>query len=86
MRGRTTFEKRRKEMARKERKQDKAERREQRKAEKAERSEDRANGIDSDLAGIVPGPQPLPEEFASPQQRSEGHDSEQEFASERGER
>lgn len=65
MRGRTTFEKRRKETARKERKQDKAERREQRKTEKAERSQNRADGEDADLAGIVPGPQPLPEEYTT---------------------
>lgn len=65
MRGRTTFEKRRKEMARKERKQDKADRREQRKAEKAERTQSRLDGEDLDLAGIVPGPQPLPDEQAA---------------------
>lgn len=63
MRGRTTFEKRRKEMQRRERKQDKADRREQRKAEKAERVQSQEDGFDPDLAGIVPGPQPLPEEF-----------------------
>lgn len=65
MRGRTTFEKRRKEMLRKERKQDKAERREQRKVEKAERDAAIENGEDPDLAGIVPGPQAPPEEFES---------------------
>lgn len=63
MRGRTTFEKRRKEMQRKERKQGKAERREQRKVEKSERDSSSDAGEDPDIAGIVPGPQPLPEEF-----------------------
>lgn len=52
-------------MARKERKQDKAERREQRKAEKAERAQSIEDGEDPDLAGIKPGPQPLPEQFHS---------------------
>jgi hypothetical protein len=65
MRGRPTFEKRRKEMARKEKKQDKAERREQRKAEKADRTRSIEDGEDPDLAGIKPGPQPLPEAFES---------------------
>jgi hypothetical protein len=63
MRGRTTFEKRRKEMQRKERKQGKAERREQRKVEKSERDPSEEDVEDPDIAGIVPGPQPLPEEF-----------------------
>ena len=62
MKARPSMEKRRKEMQRQERKQRKAERREQRKAERAER-QDAAPGEDPDLAGIVAGPQPLPEEF-----------------------
>jgi hypothetical protein len=63
MSGGTTFEKRRKEMLRKQRKQDKNERREQRKAEKADRPKDQDEGVDPDIAHIVPGPQPLPDEF-----------------------
>lgn len=50
--GSNTFEKRRKELARKEKQQQKDERRAQRKQERAQRS-----GEDP-LAGIVPGPQP----------------------------
>jgi len=55
--------KRQKEAARREKHQKKEERREQRKKEKAERgSQPLAPGEDPDIAGIVPGPQPLPEE------------------------
>jgi hypothetical protein len=59
MRGRQSAEKRRKEVARQDKKRDKAERREQRRQEKATRPA--GEGEDPDLAGIVPGPQPLPE-------------------------
>ncbi|HBL27656.1 MAG TPA: hypothetical protein DD490_12535 [Acidobacteria bacterium] len=52
----STFEKRKKELARKEKQQQKDERRVQRKLEKATRPPD------DPLAGIVPGPQPLPED------------------------
>ncbi len=55
--------KRQKEAARREKHQKKEERREQRKREKAEReSNPVAPGVDPDIAGIVPGPQPIPEE------------------------
>jgi len=54
------FEKRKKEFARKERQKKKAERREIRDRERAERPVGEA-GEDPDIAGIVPGPQPLPE-------------------------
>lgn len=55
------FEKRRKELARKERQKQKAERRELREREKAERQLSNSEE-DPDIAGIVPGPQPPPEE------------------------
>jgi hypothetical protein len=54
------FEKRKKEFARKERQKKKAERREIRDRERAERPVGEA-GEDPDIAGIVPGPQPLPD-------------------------
>ena len=55
--------KRQKEAARREKHQKKEERREQRKKEKAERDANPlAPGEDPDIAGIVPGPQPIPEE------------------------
>ena len=59
MPGRTNnrFEKRKKELARKERQRQKAERREQRERERAARPPGEANE-DPDIAGIVPGPQP----------------------------
>jgi len=53
--------KRQKELSRLEKRKEKDERREQRKKEKAERSPV-PEGEDPDLAGIVPGPQPRPEE------------------------
>lgn len=61
MKPRATFEKRRKEQARRERKADKAERRKERKEEKDSRtpSED---GEDPDIAHIVWGPQPKEED------------------------
>jgi hypothetical protein len=56
--GRATFAKRQKEIARQERAREKA-------AKRVERKEgwvkpDRKVGDDPDIAGIVPGPQPLP--------------------------
>lgn len=53
--------KRLKEKARQEKQQDKAERRQQRKVEKSHRSPT-TPGEDPDLAGIVPGPQPVIDE------------------------
>jgi hypothetical protein len=53
--------KRQKEAKRAEKQREKAERREERKREKADRPDGEA-GIDPDIAGIVPGPQPKPEE------------------------
>jgi hypothetical protein len=53
--------KRQKELSRLERRKEKDERREQRRKEKDERPPV-PEGEDPDLAGIVPGPQPKPEE------------------------
>jgi hypothetical protein len=55
--------KRQKERARQEKQKEKAERRAQRLADKGKRPEGDAAGEDPDIAGIVPGPQPLPPEF-----------------------
>jgi hypothetical protein len=63
MKARPTGEKRRKERARQEKKRDKAEKREQRKVDKVGRESRSDLEEDPDIAGIVPGPQPLPEEF-----------------------
>lgn len=57
-----TATKRQKEQARLQHRQEKAARREQRKAEKANRPERLPGEEDPDIAGIVPGPQPLPPE------------------------
>jgi hypothetical protein len=56
--------KRQKELARKEKNKEKDVRREQRKKEKSERpNEPGQEGVDPDIAGIIPGPQPLPDGF-----------------------
>ncbi len=54
--------KRQKEMARKERGKEKEERARQRAAEKAARAAATPDGVDPDIAHIVPGPQPVLEE------------------------
>jgi hypothetical protein len=59
-RSRQTFIKRQKERARQEKQRLKAEKRAQRKEEKDVQDEDSARGVDPDIAGIVPGPQPQP--------------------------
>jgi hypothetical protein len=56
-----SINKRQKERQRQERQQEKSAKREQRKKEKDTRPEGEA-GIDPDIAGIVPGPQPQLEE------------------------
>jgi hypothetical protein len=53
--------KRQKERAREERQRDKAEKKKQRREEKAPKASLPA-GVDPDIAGIVPGPQPPPAE------------------------
>jgi hypothetical protein len=57
-RGRATFAKRQKEIARQERAREKAAKRVARKEQKVK--VDRTADEDPDIAGIVPGPQPLP--------------------------
>jgi hypothetical protein len=56
--GRTSFAKRQKEIARQERAREKAAKRVERKDEKGKVL--KPEGEDPDIAGIVPGPQPLP--------------------------
>ncbi|MBW2731080.1 MAG: hypothetical protein JRH20_01735 [Deltaproteobacteria bacterium] len=58
---RPTFAKRQRENAKKEKKSEKAERRARKLAERQDRP-DGAPEEDPDLAGIVAGPQPIPEE------------------------
>ena len=58
----TRSNKRQKELARKEKQRAKQERREERKREREVRTPRGEGGEDPDLAGIVPGPQPLPPE------------------------
>jgi hypothetical protein len=57
--GRATFAKRQKEIARQERAREKAAKRVERK-ETSRSSTRKAAEVDPDIAGIVPGPQPLP--------------------------
>lgn len=52
------FEKRRKELARKDKQKKKAERKDERERERAERAATGDPEEDPDIAGIVPGPQP----------------------------
>jgi len=60
--GRTSFAKRQKEIARQERAREKAAKRVERKDEKSKVT--RPDGEeDPDIAGIVPGPQPPPEDY-----------------------
>jgi len=61
-RGRPSVTKRQKEAARRDKQQRKAERKAERDSQKSDRPEG-DSGEDPDIAGIVPGPQPLPEEF-----------------------
>ncbi|HLU67003.1 MAG TPA: hypothetical protein VKZ63_12045 [Kofleriaceae bacterium] len=57
-----TFKKRERERARLEKRREKERRREERKHERDSRPAPAA-GEDPDIAGIIPGPQPIPEEF-----------------------
>jgi hypothetical protein len=61
-RSRSTFMKRQKELARQQRQQDKLARRLQRNRERQEGSQGAGDGVDPDIAGIVPGPQPPPDD------------------------
>ena len=58
----TTFQKRQKERARLDKQKGKAEKMKARRAQPNERGAVEP-GVDPDIAGIVGGPQPLPEEF-----------------------
>ena len=58
----TSFGKRQRERNRQEKQREKEQRRDQRRKDKPAKPAT-ANGEDPDIAGIVPGPQPLPEEF-----------------------
>ena len=60
-RGPNPFEKRQKELARKDKQRKKAERKDLREQQRAQRGEG-APEEDPDIAGIVPGPQPPPTE------------------------
>ncbi len=53
--------KRQKEQSRAQHRQEKDARREERKREKAQRPPRQPGEVDPDIAGIIPGPQPLPE-------------------------
>ena len=61
-RSRPTSQKRNKEMARQQKQKDKAARRLEAKERKTDAGSD-VGGTDLDIAGIKPGPQPLPEEW-----------------------
>ena len=72
--GRATFAKRQKEIARQERAREKAAKRVERKDVKPGENE-LAPGEDPDIAGIVPGPQPLPYDlFDEPEPEPEKQD------------
>jgi len=64
MGGNPSVKKRQKEAARQEHQREKAARREQRRAERGTRDVPE-DGVDPDLVGISPGPQPIPDEGAS---------------------
>ncbi|MHB1845060.1 MAG: hypothetical protein ACYCWW_09530 [Deltaproteobacteria bacterium] len=54
--------KRQKELQRQDKQREKDARRDERRREKSERQSTVPPGEDPDIAGIIPGPQPLPEE------------------------
>jgi hypothetical protein len=73
-RGRVTFAKRQREIARQERAREKAAKRVERKTTKVKL--DRHSPEDPDIAGIVPGPQPLPYELMEQDQVAAAEDEE----------
>lgn len=80
-RGRATFAKRQREIARQERAREKAAKRVERKTTWVK--PDREGEVDPDIAGIVPGPQPLPydlpeEEVGGAEEGGEGDEDEPE--------
>jgi len=60
--GNPSVNKRQKERERKDRQRDKDAARKLRRDDKATNPVDRVSGEDPDIAGIIPGPQPIPEE------------------------
>ena len=66
--GRATFAKRQKEIARQERAREKAAKRVERKETKVKL--ERTADEDPDIAGIVPGPQPLPYDLLDEEEKS----------------
>ena len=58
----TTFQKRQKERARLDKQRDKSEEKKLRREQPNTRVASEA-GVDPDIAGIIPGPQPIPDEF-----------------------
>lgn len=66
--GRATFAKRQKEIARQERAREKAAKRVEREAGKVKA--DRNANVDPDIADIVPGPQPLPYDLPEEEQKT----------------
>jgi len=66
--GRATFAKRQKEIARQERAREKAAKRLERKETKVKL--ERSAEVDPDIAGIVPGPQPLPYDLLDEEEKT----------------
>jgi hypothetical protein len=66
-----TFQKRQKERARQQKQQDKAARRLEIKQNKVQNGARGPGAEDPDIAGIVPGPQPLPEQWGESERDSE---------------
>ncbi len=64
-----TFAKRQREIARQEKAREKAAKRQSRKETRSKA--DRGEGVDPDIAGIVPGPQPLPYDLPEEDEREE---------------
>lgn len=62
---RATFQKRQKELARQQKQRDKAARRLETKQRKAQSGQRDTGTEDPDIAGIRPGPQPLPEQWGT---------------------
>jgi len=69
--GRATFAKRQKEIARQERAREKAAKRVERKETKV-KVDRAAVPVDPDIAGIVPGPQPLPYDLLDEEENDRG--------------